>query len=75
MKRFIPGIALLAPPQKHHPKTQETQAIRNLKVLLGLMRENGQSMNILRDFPFQLAQLHGLCLIQNTEISVSVLQV
>ena len=28
-------------------------------------------MNILRDFPFQLAQLHGLCLIQNTEISVS----
>ena len=32
-------------------------------------------MNILRDFPFQLAQLHGLCLIQNTEISVSVLQV
>ena len=50
------------------------QAIRNLKELLGLMRENGQSMNILRDFPFQLAQLHGLCLIQTMEIAVSVFQ-
>ena len=30
-------------------------------------------MNILRDFPFQLAQLHGLCLIQNTEnFSISI---
>lgn len=81
MKRSISVIAILlilsltaCSIQKHHPEIQEMQAIRNLKELLGLMRENGQSMNILRDFPFQLAQLHGLCLIQTMEIAVSVFQ-
>lgn len=82
MKRFIPGIAILlilsltacsAP--KTPPKDTGDASNSQSEGIIRLDEENGQSMNILRDFLFQLAQLHGLCLIQNTEISVSVLQV
>ena len=79
MKRFISVIAILlilSLTACSAPKMllKGPGDASNLKVLLGLMRKNGQSMNILRDFPFQLAQLHGLCLTQNTEIVVSVFQ-
>lgn len=82
MKRFIPGIAILlilsltacsAP--KTPPKDTGDASNSQSEGIIRLDEGEWPVNEYTEDFPFQLAQLHGLCLIQNTEISVSVLQV
>ena len=82
MKRFIPGIAILlilsltacsAP--KTPPKDTGDASNSQSEGIIRLDEGEWPVNEYTEGLPFQLAQLHGLCLIQNTEISVSVLQV